>query len=162
MKCTGYLFKFLGKTKGCDPKKRATEYWIKIAQAEHFAKEVAFLKESVYNSVNRNVPSLVMNLNLFLDEKGILRSRGRIAKCLHFNYDVHNPVLLPREHRFTSLLIKYCHLKMQHLGIGTTLNYLREQGYWIPKGRMAVKTELSSCTVCRKYNALAFKYPTIY
>lgn len=48
---------------------------------------------------------------------------------------------------------------MQHLGIGTTLNYLREQGYWIPKGRAAIKTEMSNCTVCRKYNALAFKYP---
>ena len=57
------------------------------------------------------VPPLVMNLNLFFDEKGVLRSRGRISKCLYFNFDVHNPVLLPREHRFTSLLINYCHLR---------------------------------------------------
>ena len=105
------------------------------------------------------VPALVLNLDLFLDQNGILRSRGRISKCLYFNYDVHTPVLLPREHKFTSLLMNYYHLKVQHLGIGTTLNYLRELGYWIPKGRAAVKTEIGNCTVCRKYNALAFKYP---
>ena len=50
-------------------------------------------------------------------------------------------------------------MSVQHLGIGPTLNYLREHGYWVPKRRSAVKTELSSCTVCRKYNTLAFKYP---
>ncbi|XP_068229591.1 uncharacterized protein [Palaemon carinicauda] len=74
--------------------------------------------------------------------------------------------------RITSYLLKFCsRLKggnpkkkaleywVQHLGIGTTLNYLREQGFWIPKGRSAVKTELSSCNICRKSNALAYRYP---
>ena len=50
-------------------------------------------------------------------------------------------------------------MKVQHLGIGTTLNYLRELGYWITKGRAAVKSEIGNYTVCRKHNALAFKYP---
>ena len=145
--------------KGYDSKKKAIEYWIKNAQAEFFAKEIFFLENNANVDGSKIVPALVLNLNLFLDQNGILRSRGRISKCLYFNYDVHNPVLLPREHKFTSLLINYCHLKVQHLGIGTTLNYLRELGYWIPKGRAAVKSEIGNCTVCRKYNALAFKYP---
>ena len=59
-------------------------------------------------------PPLVSNLNLFLDKKGILRSRGRIGKCLYFSFDIHNPIMLPREHRFTSLFVKHCHLKVQH------------------------------------------------
>ena len=84
----------------------------------------------------KDVPPLVSNSNDFLDEKGILRSRGRISKCLYYNSNVHNPVLLPKDHRFTALLIKQCHLKVQHLGIGTTLKYLWEQGYWIPKGKV--------------------------
>ena len=48
---------------------------------------------------------------------------------------------------------------MDYLGIGTTLNFLREQGYWIPLGRSAVKRVLSDCPVCKKINALAYKYP---
>ena len=154
-----YLFKFVSKLKGYDSKKKAIEYWIKNAQAEFFAKDIFFLENNANVDSSKIVPALVLNSNLFLDQNGILRSRGRISKCLYFNYDVHNPVLLPREHKFTSLSINYCHLKVQHLGIGTTLNSLRELGYWIPKGRAAVKSEIGNCTVCRKYNALAFKYP---
>ena len=155
--CTSYMYKFLGNIKFCDPKRKAWEYWIKKAQEEYFQDELTFL-----NNVNKNdklIPPLVSNLNLFVDDKGMIRSRGRISKCLYFNYDVHNPILLPKESRFTQLFILDSHMKMQHLGIGTTLNYIREQGYWIPKGRMAVKSALSTCIVCKKYNALAFKYP---
>ena len=158
LKCTTYLFKFLNKIKGCDPKKKALEYWVKVAQSESYLDELNFLNNPNKES-ERNIPLLVSSLNLFLDERGIIRSRGRISKCQYFKYEIHHPVLLPKEHRLTTLIINDCHKKMQHLGIGTTLNYLREQGYWIPKGRMAVKQALSSCHVCKKYNALAFKYP---
>ena len=154
---TAILYKLSSSIKGWDPKVKALEYWIKIVQSECFKKEIEFLKHGINNE--NKVPPLVMNLNLFIDNKGIIRSRGRIAKCLYFNYDVHNPILLPKGHRFTSLFIKYCHSKVQHLGIGTTLNYLRGQGFWIAKGRAAVKTEISDCITCKKYNALAFKYP---
>ena len=47
------------------------------------------------------------------------------------------------------------------MGSGSTLNFLREQGFWIHKGLVAAKTEISHCTVCRKYNALAYKYPKV-
>ena len=117
------------------------------------------LKQEVKS--DKFVPTLVSNLNLFLDEIEILRSRGRIAKCLYFDYNVYNPVLLPKGHKFTSLYINYCHAKVQPMGTGTTLNFLREQGFWIPKVLVAVKTEISNCTECRKYNALAYKYPKV-
>ena len=157
IKCTSYLYKFLSKVKDCDPQKRAWNYWIKTAQQEYFAEELTFLLSQT--NKDKVAPLLVSNLNLFLDPQGIIRSRGRISKCLYYNYDIHNPVLLPRESRFTQLFILDSHVKMQHLGIGTTLNYIREQGFWIPKGRMAVKSALSTCRVCKKYNTLAFKYP---
>ncbi len=66
-------------------------YWIRIAQTENFSKEISFLK--LQDKSNTNIPTLVSNLNLFLDSNEILRSKGRISKCLYFNYDVYNPVL---------------------------------------------------------------------
>ena len=134
-------------------------YWIKIAQTENFSKEISFLK--LQDKSNTNIPTLVSNLNLFLDSNGILRSKGRISKCLYFNYDVYNPVLLPKGNKFTSLFIKHCHGKVQHMGTGTTLKYLREQGVWISRGLTAVKAEINNCTNCKKYNALAYKYPKV-
>ena len=62
------------------------------------------MTENTVNKINeKNIPPLVMNLNLSIDNKGILRSRGRITKCLYFDYNVHYLVLLPKGHRFTSL-----------------------------------------------------------
>ena len=154
---TSFLFRYLCTVKGGDPMIKALEYWIKTSQREHFSREIEFLQSNV--QTDKDVPLLVSNLNLFLDPKGILRSRGRIAKCLYFDYNVYNPVLLPKGHPFTSLYISYCHAKVQHMGTGTTLNYIREQGYWIPKGLVTVKSVINSCKVCQKYNALAYKYP---
>ncbi len=156
IKCTSYFYKFLSKVKPCDSIKEAWNYWIKKTQEEYFHEELTFLRQIDKDKV---VPALVSQLNLFIDPKGILRSRGRISKCLYYNYDIHNPVLLPRDGRFTHLLILDSHNKRQHLGIGTTLNFIREQGFWIPKGRIAIKSALGSCMVCKKYNTLAFKYP---
>ena len=65
-------------------------YWIRVAQTENFSKEISFLK--LQDKSNTNIPTLVSNLNLFLDSNGILGSKGRISKCLYFNYDVYNSV----------------------------------------------------------------------
>lgn len=83
-------------------------------------------------------------------------SSGRIVKCLHFNFDIVRPTLFAKG---LIHIINYCHLNVRHAGTGTTLNYRREQGYGVLKDRATVKTELSSSTVCRKYNALVIKYP---
>src|SRR5678816_4457313 len=64
-----------------------------------------------------------------------------------------------KNHGFTLLFIKYAHEQVKHLGIGTTLNYIRNQGVWIPKGRAAVRSVLLECITCKKYNALSYRYP---
>ncbi|XP_076039460.1 uncharacterized protein LOC143024532 [Oratosquilla oratoria] len=51
--------------------------------------------------------------------------------------------------------------KVQHMGVSTTLNFLRSQGFWIPKGRSSVKASIKDCKICQKYNALAYNYPKV-
>ena len=70
-------------------------------------------------------------------------------------------MLLPKGNKFAFLFIKHCHAKVQHMGTDTTLNHLQEQGVWIPRGLTAVKAEINNCTICKKYNALAYKYPKV-
>ena len=45
-------------------------------QAECFPKEISFL----YSPGNRNIPDLVKDLNLYIDEEGVIKSKGRINK----------------------------------------------------------------------------------
>ena len=159
LKVTSMLFKpFYEKIKYKSLQK-AKMYRIRITQTENFSKEISFLK--LQDKSNTNISTLVSILNFFLVSNGILRSKGRMSKCLYFNYDVYNPVLLRKGNKFTSLFIKHSHGQVQHIGTGTTLNYLREQGMWIARGLTAVKTEINNCTICKKYNALVYKYPKV-
>ena len=57
---------------------RTFEFLIKQMKKQCFPLDIEFLTKD--NLASDNVPELVKNLNLFIDSKGILRSRGRISK----------------------------------------------------------------------------------
>ena len=159
IRLTAYLFKFrFIKVVDADPTKYALLYWIRRMQIACFKKEIEFLKA---NNKSDPVPPLVNHLDLFLDKENILRSHGRISKSLHFNYEICNPILLAKIHPFTRLIILNAHSQVQHLGVQTTLNHIRNKGFWIPQARQAVKTVLSTCFLCKKYNALCYNYPKL-
>lgn len=133
----------------------ARNYWLKTEQAVHFSKELSFLNDQS----NSNPPLLVNNLNLFLDDNGIIRSRGKLDKCLQLSYDVRNPIVIPKNSHLTELIIADCHIKCKHLGSSSTLNYIRNSGLWIPQGRTAVSKIVKQCISCRRYNAVVYRYP---
>ena len=130
---------------------------LRIMQRQSFVEEIEFLE----NPKGKKVPDLVNNLNLFLDKNNLIRSDGRIGKVVAFEYDVIHPILLPKKHQLTKLIIEDCHLKCQHLGISAMLNKVRLSGFWIPKARQAVKNVISPCCVCKRFNSLSFKYPRV-
>ena len=88
-----------------------------------------------------------LTLNLFCDDKGLYRSGTRInTKKLQFLQK--QPNLMRSDSYFTKLLISKCHEDVQHCGIESILNKLR-QNYWIIKGRQTVKKVLSKCIICK-------------
>ena len=158
LKVTVNILKFVSSFKYTrdikDINLEAKLYWIKHEQNIHYSEEINFLK----SPSNSNVPPTVKNLNLFLDEHSVIRCKGRLEKT-NLNYDVCNPILLPRNSFLTDLYVYDAHNRCKHLGIASTLNYLRSSGFWIPKGRAKVKSILHKCITCKKINALPFKYP---
>lgn len=71
------------------------------------------------------------------------------------------PVLLPGFSHLTALIIMDCHVKCKHLGIAATLCKFRLSGFWVHKARQRIKAVISSCSLCKKYNAISFKYPKV-
>ena len=139
-----------------DPVEMATNYLLKQMQSEEFSREIAYLKSpSAFNET----PKLVSQLNLFLDQKDLIRSKGRIEKNVDLKYDVVNPLVMAKNHHLTKLLIYYAHCQSMHMGLQSTLNYLRIHGLWIVKARQAVSSVISDCIVCKRYNARSQKYP---
>ena len=99
-------------------------------------------------------------LNLFIDSNDLIRSRGRIEKNVDLKYEIVNPLVMSKNHHLTKLLIYYAHCESMHLGLQSTLNYLRMHGVWIVKARQAVSSVISECIICKRYNTRANRYPS--
>jgi hypothetical protein len=162
---TSYVLKFVNKhirKIQRDNVHEAKMYWLKIMQQQSFNKELSYL-DAIQNkvSVEQPIPSYVNDLNLFVNKAGIMCCRGRISNSSHFNNNVLLPVLLSKQHHLTKLIVNNHHFKCKHLGVGTTLMQLREDGYWLPGGRQVVKEIISKCITCKKLNTQAFAYPRL-
>ena len=130
-------------------------YIIQSVQHQCFAEEIKFLKDPR----DKLVPNLVRNYNLFLDKFGTVRSDCRVGKNLFFDYEVLNPILLPKQHKLTELIIVDAHVRVKHLGIQSTLNKVRITGFRLMKPYLSVRAAISDCHVCKRFNNLSFKYP---
>ena len=116
--------------------------WIKIAQCE--------LKQQ------DNYRQLTRKLGL-VDEDGILKCTGRLVNS-DLDLDVQKPILLPKQHQFTRLIIEACHRKVHHRGVRSTLAELRSR-FWVPKGRQMVKRILSECFTCKRLTGKSYRAP---
>ena len=157
---TSKVFAFINKIKRkeADSFYQANLYWLKFMQSQCFAQELDFLNSEVKSE---SVPCLVKDLNLFLDGEGVIRCKGRLSKLNFYSYNVINPVLLSKHHLLTKLIVRAQHERCKHLGVGSTLMQLRENGFWLPSGRQAVKEIIKSCIFCEKMNAFSMAYPKL-
>lgn len=96
-----------------------------------------------------------------MDTDVLIRAGGRIGRVICFRLEVRHPILLAKHHPITRLLIMDAHTWCQHLWVAPTLMELTRWGYWVPKGRQAVKTVLSSCALCQRYNARQASLPNV-
>ena len=87
------VFKFKKST--ADPVIAATNYLMKTMQEEAFPLELDYLRKQ---DSSIQVPPLVSQLNLFTDEQGVIRSKGRIDKNVELKYNVVNPILMPKHY----------------------------------------------------------------
>ena len=93
----------------------------------------------------------------YQDEQEIWRCRGRLGNAdLPFN--TRYPILLPKTHRFTELVVRRSHLHVLHSGAKDTLTELRSK-FWIPGGRLLVRQLINKCVICRRYNASYYRPP---
>ena len=77
------VFKYINRLRKrkMDLKLQANSYLIKTMQRQSFSVELDFLLDPEVKSM----PKLVKNLNLFLDPKDIIQSRGRIERSKYQN-----------------------------------------------------------------------------
>lgn len=145
-----------------------TQFWITKVQSEKFPIEVCTLKslsgsrtnviqfpEPAKKSLRHN--KLINNLGLYLDDGQLIRCKGRLHHST-LQYGAKHPILLPKNHWFTQVVIRDCHHNTLHRGVADTLNNIR-QTFWIPQARQVIKTFIRKCIRCRRYDARKIRYP---
>lgn len=81
-----------------------------------------------------------------------MRVSGRLQQS-NLSYDEKHPVILPKG-QFATLLIRSCHVRLQHAGVDTVLNSLRNN-YWIIGSRRLAKAVKKGCMSCQRVDAQA-------
>lgn len=119
----------------------ALRFIIMTVQNQSFTEEYKHIDNPRIRGIRK-----LRNLNIFLDDKGLLRVGGRLVHS-DIPYDQKHPILLPRTHRFTELLIDDFHKTHNHPG-ATTLHSIIQQQYWIISGRQTVKSRIKNCISC--------------
>ena len=76
-----------------------------------------------------------------------------------FDFEVINAILLAKNHHLTKLSIEFYHRRCKHLGVQTTMNAVRSNGFWILEMRLYIKNVLSNCIICKKFNNFSYRYP---
>lgn len=112
---------------------------------KHIQHEVFSLEIDNFLS-KKSLSKPMRKLGAFVDSNGLLRVGGRLTNSL-LNYDQKFPIILPRNHRLTDLIIEDVHKRHLHPGLQTT-QYLLTQNYWILSPRRAIRKILSKCIKC--------------
>lgn len=100
--------------------------------------------------------STLSNLDPFLDDKGLLRIRGRLENA-ELSFACKHPIIIPNCH-LAKLLVKFHHLFLQHAGVSTIVSTVRES-FWIIGIRRVAKSVNKECVRCQRHDSRACSQP---
>lgn len=117
-----------------------------------FTQKSAFREEIVCCTHNEELPlkSKLMSLRPFIDENGILRVGGRLLKS-DLPFEKKHPIILPKKHHSTKLIIEQAHQLTIHGGQSLMSAYL--SNYWIFGKSEQIKRVIKKCVKCFRYTA---------
>lgn len=123
----------------------------KRAQWDAFQEEVEVLTENLNSRVDKS--SSIYKHSPWLDEFGVLRVRGRIDKASCVPEKTRRPIILPKNHAITRLVVNYFHRIYLHQNSEVVVNELC-QLFDIPHLRSVVKDIQNRCQECRNKKVL--------
>ncbi|XP_055589908.1 uncharacterized protein LOC129742089 [Uranotaenia lowii] len=127
----------------------------RTVQKETYPEEIRVLVQSSPKddrTLKRNSP--LAKLSPFLDEHGIMRMETRISAAAFLSYETRNPIILPRDHRSTKLLVLWYHAKYFHQNNDTVINEVRQK-FHVPRLRSLLRQVQKECMHCNVYKIKA-------
>lgn len=122
----------------------ATTKICKLVQKQYFADEIINLQKG------KPCGKRLASLSPFIDNDGIIRVGGRICHS-DLSLNEKHPIILPKSHSVTTLLIDYYHEKYLHAG-PTLLQSLMSKQFWILSARSIIRSRIHKCMRCFRSN----------
>ena len=119
---------------------------IRKVQSEIFPEEYKALKSK--KAISPKSP--LIKLSPRIDENGIIRMDDRLTNADHLPYDVKHPIILPRGHHVTKLIVKHYHEKANHVGGVNFILAQLSQRFWIIAAREEIRSWENECNECKK------------
>lgn len=115
-----------------------------------------YQKEIDVLSQGKQLPShsKLNHLDAFIEKDGMIKVGGRLSHS-SYTHSFKHPLILPKEHHVTRLIIAHCHENVKHQGKGFTMNEIRSCGYLIPGINRAVTSYIRNCVTCRRLRRTA-------
>lgn len=125
----------------------------KKAQGEAFSKETDALAS------NRGVDksSSIKKLCPYLDENGLIRVNGRLDLVESMSYSRRRPIILPKGHPLTLLIIKEYHERFKHQNKNLVINEVRTK-FWVISMKSQLNKVIKLCQHC-KMTSLTYEPP---
>lgn len=129
--------------------REAENFWCQIAQQEDFVEEYNLLK------LDKPVPkrSPIYKLSPFLGDDGLIRISGRINNAECVSRGTKEPVIMPKSHIITKLIVKQYHEDFKHQNQESICAAIRTK-FWIPSLRQLVRSIKNNCQECKNRNAM--------
>ena len=118
---------------------------VKFVQSKSFPKEFISLSSEEEGKIPSS--SHLRSLDPILED-GVLKVGGRIRRA-RISHSMKHPIIMPKRHHVTSLIIRHEHRLLGHAGRNHVLCSLRKK-FWIIRGNSAVRQVISKCVTCRK------------
>ncbi|XP_075977359.1 uncharacterized protein LOC142977365 [Anticarsia gemmatalis] len=152
---TAWVFRFI--TNSRDKRKSDTNYLTTEELTAANEQIIKYVQQTLYEQEYKQLQkqetvgnkSSIYKLHPYVNDKGIIRVGGRLKNSI-LPPEMKNPAILPRDSRFTRLLVEQAHLATLHGGARLTLAYIRQR-YWIVGGNRLVKAILRHCVRCHRY-----------
>ena len=121
--------------------------------------EISWVKDSQIDlQQSASFDKVKTNLDI-RKQNEILISYGRLENS-DLSLGAKFPIMLPRDHMFTELVVWDCHQRVHHCKVRATLAEIRSR-FWVTRGRQYVKKVLKGCLICKKLEGKAFDSPSM-
>ncbi|XP_058839732.1 uncharacterized protein LOC131695232 [Topomyia yanbarensis] len=162
---TAYVIRYvknLGQTVKCHPRsfgplthteiKAGENQLLRQAQQLAYPDELALLSFKTDAQLPKS--SQLYRLSPIKDENNVIRVRGRIDACEFATNDMKQPIILPRNHPVTILILTYYHTLYCHINHETALNEIRQR-FYTPRLRASYKKVRRNCQWCKNQRAIS-------